>query len=305
MTIQQLNYIITIAETGSMNKAAEKLYIAQPSLTSAVQELEKEIGVAIFIRGGRGVTLTPEGMDFLRYAKNITDQVNEVQQHYGTTAQRKKKFGVSSQHYSFVVKAFVELAKEYDTSEYELAMRETMTKDVIYDVANHRSEIGILYLDDFNRSAMTKLIKAADLDITHLTDCKPYVYLWAGHPLAKKKKITFDELQKYPCLSFEQGDTATFYHAEEILSTKEYKRVIKANDRATMLNLMKGLNGYTLCSGIVCEELNGEEYIAVPFELGGNEKYESMEIIYITRRHYSLSTLGKAYIEKIKESVEQ
>lgn len=300
MTLQQLHYAITIAENGSLNKAAEILYITQPSLTSSMQELERELAITIFHRSGRGVTLTADGAEFLRYAKQVYSQYEMLVEKYRDPQNLKKKFGVSTQHYSFAVKAFVELVKSFDTARYEFAIRETMTKDVIGDVASLKSEIGILYLSDFNRAAVSKLLRAAGLEFHHLIDCRAYVYLWSGHPLAKQKSIRFEDLRDYPCLSFEQGDTSSFYFAEEILSTNEYIRTIKANDRATMLNLMIGLNGYTLCSGIICEELNGDSYIAVPFEADSAEEYSVMEIGYITRRNSILSGIGEKYIEEIK-----
>ena len=301
MTLQQLHYVITISEAGSLNKAAEQLYIAQPSLTSAIKELEKELGITIFNRSGRGVTLTQDGTEFLLYARQIYSQYEDLMDKYGDAQNLKKKFGVSTQHYSFAVKAFVELVKKFDTSQYEFAIRETKTKDVISDVANLRSEIGILYLSDFNRAAIMKLLRTNQLEFHHLIECRPYVYLWAGHPLADKKQITFAELKDYPCLSFEQGDASSFYFAEEILSTKEYTRTIKANDRATMLNLMIGLNGYTLCSGIICEELNGTDYLAIPFQADAEDDCNIMEIGYITKHNTVLSKTGKHYIEAIKQ----
>ena len=301
MTIQQLNYAITISEAGSINEASEVLYVSQPSLTESVKELEKELGITIFLRSGRGVSLTSEGADFILYARQVVNDYNELSERFGNSKNIKKKFGVSTQHYSFAVKAFVELVKERDMSRYEFAIRESRTRDVISDVASLRSEIGIIYLSEFNKSAITKLLRASDLEFHPLITCDAYVYLWAGHPLAKKKKITFEQLSDYPCLSFEQGDQASFYYAEEILSTKEYVKTIKANDRATMLNLMVGLNGYTLCSGIICEELNGDDYVAVPFDSKGEEEASRMQIGYITRKNQLLSKTGKLYIEKINE----
>lgn len=303
-TIQQIHYAITISEAGSFNKAAELLYVAQPSLTSSMQELEKEFGFKIFHRTGRGVTLTPEGADFILYARQVYNQYKELQDRFGKSKDMKKKFAVSTQHYSFAVKAFVELVKEYDTSQYDFAIRETQTKDVIADVANLRSEIGILYMSDFNRSTISKLLRTAGLKFYHLINCNAYVYLWSGHPLAENISIRFEELRDYPCLSFEQGDNASFYYAEEILSTSEYLRTIKANDRATMLNLMKGLNGYTLCSGIICEELNGDDYLAVPFDAGSVEESSVMELGYITRKNNILSSIGELYIQKISAYLE-
>ena len=298
MTLQQLKYILAISETGSMNKAAEQLYVSQPSLTSSVQELEKEIGIKIFNRSGRGVTLTNDGSEFIRYARQVVGQFDILSERYINKGSIKKKFGVSTQHYSFAVKAFVEMVKEFDTSKYEFAVRETKTAEIISDVATLRSEIGIIYLNDFNRKSITKLLSSNGLDFHSLTKCSPYVYLWKGHPLADEKKITFEQLADYPCLSFEQGDNSSFYLAEEILSTNEYQRIIKANDRATMLNLMIGLNGYTLCSGIICEELNGSDYTAVPFDCGDTD--EAMEIGYITLKNVILSEMAEIYIKELK-----
>lgn len=301
MTLQQLNYVITISECGSLNKAAEFLYVAQPSLTGAVKELEKELGITIFNRSGRGVTLTNDGTEFLLYARQVYAQYKELLEKYGKAGNLKKKFGVSTQHYSFAVKAFVEMVKTFDTSKYEFAIRETKTKEVIDDVSTMRSEIGILYLSDFNRKALLKILSSQQLEFHSIIHCKPYVYLWKGHPLAKQKSITLPELQQYPCLSFEQGESSSFYYAEEILSTCEYPRIIKANDRATMLNLMIGLNGYTLCSGIICEELNGDDYLAVPFEAEDKAVDDTMEIGYIIRKNTLLSKMGRLYIEEIKK----
>ena len=264
MTLQQLHYVITITEMGSFNKASEVLYISQPSLTGAVQELEKELGIVIFHRTRKGVTLTNDGLEFINHARQLYQQYEIILDKYGKGGMPKKKFGISTQHYSFAVKSFVEMVKRFNTAEYEFAIRETKTREVIEDVSTSKSEIGILYLSEFNRKIITKLLRTNHLEFHKLIDCKPYVYLWKGHPLSKLKSICFDMLTDYPCLSFEQGDTGSFYFAEEIFSTNVYPRTIKVNDRATMLNLMVGLNGYTLCSGIICEELNGTDYIAVP-----------------------------------------
>ena len=301
MTLVQLNYILTIAETKSLNKAAEQLYVSQPSLTSAVKELEKELGITLFYRSGRGVTLTNDGAEFLLYAKEIYSQYEHVLQKYKKGDGYKKKFGVSSQHYSFAVKAFVDMVKLFDLSKYEFAMKETKTNEIIQDVRTLKSEIGVLYLSDFNRKAILKLLQSANLEFHHLIDCKAYVYLWKNHPLAKEPYICFQQLEGYPCLSFDQGDNGSFYFAEEILSTNEYSQMIKANDRATMLNLMVGLNGYTLCSGIICEELNGNDFITVPFQEDEENQNSIMEIGYITRKNMILSKMGEAYIVSIKK----
>lgn len=305
MTLQQLHYAITISETGSLNKAAEILYVAQPSLTGSMQELEKELGIKIFHRSGRGVSLTNDGLEFIVYARQVYHQYEILMGKYGKSGKRKKKFGVSTQHYSFAIKSFVEMVKQFNTEEYEFAVRETKTKDIIDDVITSKSEIGILYLSDFNRKAIEKLLRTNNLEFHKLIDCNAFVYLWKGHPLANNKSIRFEELADYPCLTFEQGAEGSFYFAEEILSTNEYTRTIKATDRATMLNLMVGLNGYTLCSGIICEELNGSDYIAVPFEAEEDMVGSKMEIGYIVRQNIVLSSMGELYIEELCRYLKQ
>ncbi|MGN1048336.1 MAG: LysR family transcriptional regulator [Eubacteriales bacterium] len=299
MTLQQLHYVIAITEMGSFNKASEVLYISQPSLTGAVQELEKELGIVIFHRTRKGVTLTNDGLEFINHARQLYQQYEIILDKYEKGGMLKKKFGISTQHYSFAVKSFVEMVKRFNTAEYEFAIRETKTREVIEDVSTSKSEIGILYLNEFNRKIITKLLRTNNLEFHKLIDCKPYVYLWKGHPLSKLKSICFDMLTDYPCLSFEQGDTGSFYFAEEIFSTNVYPRTIKVNDRATMLNLMVGLNGYTLCSGIICEELNGTDYIAVPLEDEGDPSANTMEIGYIVKKDILLSSMSELYIREI------
>lgn len=296
MTLTQLRYIIAIADTGSMNEAAKSLFIAQPSLSQAVKELETEIGVELFRRSNRGVSVTQDGAEFLGYARQVTEQYELIESRYIDRANVKKKFGVSMQHYAFAVNAFVEMVKQFGMDEYEFALRETKTYEVIEDVKNFRSEIGILFINEFNQKVLRKLIKESELEFYPLMECGIYAYMWKGNPLAKRDEVTLEELAEYPCLAFEQGNYNSFYFAEEVLSTYDYKRLIRANDRATLLNLMKGLNGYTLCCGIICEVLNGEEYCAVKLK-----SEECMTIGYLKRKGMTLSPLGAKYLEEIRK----
>ncbi|MCR5761814.1 MAG: LysR family transcriptional regulator [Treponema sp.] len=305
MTIQQIKYVIGIADTGSFNKAAERLFISQPSLTVSVHELEVELGIQIFNRNGRGVSLTNDGIEFLASARELFFNYQVLLEKYGENGTLKKKFGVSAQHYSFAVKSFVEMVKKFNIDEYEFAIRETKTKDVIDDVANLKSEIGILYLSDFNRKIISQNLKIKNLEFHHLKDCKAYVYIWKEHPLAVKTEISLYDLQDYPCLSFEQGNESSYYYAEEILSDKEYNRTIKACDRATMLNLMRGLNGYTLCCGVISEELNGDDYIVVPFKETDDAVNRVMEIGYITKKNFNLNKIGECYIKEVKDYLDK
>lgn len=296
MTLIQLRYAITVADAGSMNEAAKKLFISQPSLSQSVRELEEEAGIEIFRRSTRGVSVTQEGAEFLGYARQVTEQYGLIESRYIERTNVKKKFGVSMQHYAFAVNAFVEMVKQFGMDEYEFAIRETKTYEVIEDVKSFRSEIGILFLNEFNEKVLRKLFTEAELQFHPLMECGIYAYMWKGHPLAGKEEVSLEELGDYPCLAFEQGNYNSFYFAEEVLSTYDYKQLIRANDRATLLNLMKGLNGYTLCCGIICEVLNGEEYCAV--RLRSDVR---MEIGYIKRKGMTLSPLGEKYLEEIRK----
>lgn len=296
MTLTQLRYALTVANAKSMNEAAKQLFISQPSLSAAIRDLEEEIGIEVFRRSNKGAYLTPEGEEFIGYASQVVDQYKLIEAKYVDKETVKKKFGVSTQHYTFAVNAFVEMVRQFGMDEYEFAVRETKTYEVIEDVKEFRSEIGIIYINDFNQKVLTKMIKESDLEFHPILDCGVYVYLWKGHPLANKEEISIEELEEYPCLAFEQGNYNSFYFAEEVLSTYEYKRLIRANDRATLLNLMVGLNAYTLCCGIICEGLNGEDYCAV--KLKSNEH---MTIGYLKRKGVALSPLGQKYLEEIRK----
>lgn len=296
MTLNQLNYVIALSKENSINSAAKKLFISQPSLTAALKALEEEVGFDIFLRTKSGVSLTAKGSEFLGYAKSVVDQYNILDAKYISQNHVKRTFHVSMQHYTFAVSAFVEVIKQYGMEEYEFEIHETKTYEVIENVKNQKSEIGVLYLNAYNRNVLGKIFHDAGLVFTPLFDCSIYVYMSKTNPLSKKKEIAMKDLDDYPCLAFAQGDYNSFYFAEEVLSTYNYKRLVRANDRATLLNLMVGINGYTLCSGIICEELNGTDYCAVKLKTD-----EKMTIGYIARRSSVLSKIGQRYVEELSK----
>ena len=295
MTIKQLQYAVTVAETGNMTEAARKLFIAQPSLTSAIHELEKEYGITLFFRSNKGIELTPEGDEFLGYARQVLEQANLINERYTGKSTGKQRFCVSSQHYSFVVEAFVRLLKEHGGDKYEFHMRETQTYDIIDDVAHLRSEIGILYLNSFNETIIRKTLKDNELTFSTLFKAKPHVFIGKDNPLVKKKILSLDDLNPYPRLSYEQGSHNSFYFSEEILSTVDCVKELVVCDRATLFNMLIGLNGYTICSGVISEELNGPNIIAKPL---GVDDY--MEIGYILPGNLHPSQLTLSYIEILK-----
>lgn len=300
MTLQQLKYVLMVADKRSMNQAAAALFISQPSLSAAVRDLEEEIGLTIFMRSNKGITVTAAGNEFLGYARQLMAQYALIDARYLSGAPVRKRFSVSMQHYSFAVQAFMRLVERFGMDEYEFAVHETKTYEVIEHVRRFDSELGVLYRNAFNEQVLMKVLREKGLSFTPLFDCHAYVYLWKGHPLAGRDLLTLDDLAEYPCLSFEQGENNAFYLAEEILSTYHYKRVIKADDRATCLNMMRGLNAFTLCSGIICAELNGGDYTALPLDSD-----ETMTIGYIKQKAMPLSPLGELYVEELKAFKDQ
>lgn len=296
MTLQQLKYVTMVAETGTITEAANRLYISQPSLTNAIHELEKEMNIVIFNRTNKGISLSREGEDFLGYARQILEQAAILEDKYKGNGGGKKQYCVSTQHYSFAVNAFVDLIKEYGQDEYDFSLRETQTYEIIEDVARLRSEIGILFLNDFNEAVINKILKSYDLEFHQLYVAKPHVFISRKHPLAGKDRITNEELEEYPYLSFEQGEHNSFYFSEEVFAAVERKKNIRVRDRATLFNLLIGLNGYTVCSGVIDKKLNGKDIIAVPLA-----DENDMRIGYITHRKGMLSRLGNTYLEAIKK----
>ena len=296
MTLQQLKYAVVTAEKGTVSEAAAALYIAQPSLTKAIKELEKEMGITIFHRTNKGVSVSKEGEVFLGYARQVLEQASLITEKYVHQSGGKQEFCVSTQHYSFAVNAFVDLIKAYGSENYDFSLRETQTYEIIDDVARLKSEIGVLYLNEFNQTVLHKILKANDLQFTELFEAEPHIFISKNHPLAHKDKITLDELKPYPYLVYEQGERNSFYFSEEFLSVLDMPKSIQVRDRATLFNLAIGLNGFTVSSGIIDKELNGEDIIAKPLEMDCD-----MHIGLIKKKNIMLSRYAESYISALKK----
>lgn len=296
MTLAQLKYVVTVARAGTLTEAAKELFISQPSLTKSIKELEKEMHVQIFERTNKGVLVSKDGEEFLAYARQVLEQAEILEEKYTNKSFRKQEFCVSTQHYSFAVNAFVDLIKLYGNEKYDFSLRETQTYEIIEDVADMKSEIGVLYKNYFNASVIDKLLKSHDLRFERLFVARPHIFVSSKSPLAQKKSVTMEELKPYPYLSFEQGDHNAFYFSEEIFSMVERPKNIRVRDRATLFNLLIGLDGYTVSSGVIDEKLNGSDIIAVPLDEEGE-----MEIGVVTHSRSHLSRLGKAYLEALKK----
>ncbi|WP_052222913.1 LysR family transcriptional regulator [Clostridium homopropionicum] len=296
MTLQQLRYAIEVAEKGSISEAAKSLFISQPSLSNAIKELETEIKTTIFTRTNKGILVTNEGAEFLGYARQVLQQTNLLEEKYLNEKTVKQKFSVSTQHYTFAANAFVDLVKEFGAEEYEFTINETKTWEIIEDVKNLHSEIGIIYLSNYNEAVLHKIFEENNLIFTELFVAKPHVFLYSRHPLATQKSIRIEELDQYPCLSFSQGQYNSFYFAEEILSTRTVKKSIKVSDRAAIVNFMIGLNGYTISTGLFPKYLHGDDIVSVPLEVE-----EKIQVGTIVHKDMILSRLGEIYLEALKK----
>ena len=298
MRIEQLDYLEKIIKHGSINLAAKELFLTQPTLSNAVKDLEQEMGIQLLIRSKKGVVLTDEGRRFMVYANQVLAQVKLLERQYKEKTVKKKVFAVSAQHYAFVVHAFVELIKNVETEEYQFTLRETATEKILTDVMKFRSDLGILYLNSFNQEIMKKLFKEHDLEFTPLFTASPHVFLSRDNPLTLKKSLSLADLEDYPYLSYEQGDNNSFYFSEEILSTISHKKSIKVTDRATIFNLMVGLNGYTISSGIISSELNDDKIVAIPLEVD-----DYITLGWLKHKQVKLSEMSLDYLERLKEHI--
>lgn len=298
MRIQQLEYLERIVEAGSINEAAKRLFLTQPSLSNAVKELENEMGIQIFQRSSGGISLTAEGREFMTYSKQILDQVNLMNERYKNGQQRKQSFSVSAQHYAFVVHAFVELIKSVNANEYQFTLRETETQNIFNDLAQFKSELGILYMNGFNQKIMQRLFKENNLVFTPLFVAKPHIFVSRYNPLTSKSSVDLSDLEDFPYLSYEQGEVNSFYFSEEILSTLSHKKSIKVSDRATIFNLMVGLNGYTISSGIISSKLNDDKIVAIPLNVD-----DDITMGWLKHRQVELSPLAERYLTMLKEHI--
>lgn len=298
MKLQQLRYVVKVAECGSITEASRRLFVSQPSITASIRELENEMGVHIFERTNKGVIVSEEGETFLGYARQVLDQADLLEDKYKGESEQVPHFSVSCQHYSFAVNAFVDVIRAFDAARYDFTLREEQTHEIIEDVAHMKSELGILYLSEHNREVIERMLSANELVFEGLFCAAPHVFVCADHPLAGRARVTLEDLEDYPFLSYEQGSYNSFYYSEELTSTFERRKNIRVRDRATLFNLAMGLNGYTVCSGVISHELNGPGIISIPLDVD-----EYMEIGIITRKNTTLTRYGQAYIDAIRQHI--
>lgn len=297
MTLQQLKYAVAVADTLNITEASKRVFISQPSLTAAIHELEEEMGVTIFNRSNKGVTITNEGDEFLSYARQVLEQAALLEDHYKGSEYGNTIFSVSCQHYSFAVNAFVDVIRKFGGPSYDFTLRETQTNEIIDDVTKMKSEIGVLYLSGKNEKVIRKMMQKNNLVFEALFTTPLHVFISSKNPLATKERITLADLKPFPYLTYEQGNFNSFYFAEEPLTAIDFDcpRNIKVRDRATLFNLLIGLDGYTICSGVISHKLNGKEIISKPLAV-----LDKMTIGIVMRKGVTLSRYAKEYITALQ-----
>jgi DNA-binding transcriptional LysR family regulator len=299
MTLQQLRYVVEVADAGSITAAAARLFISQPSLSAAVAELEAEMGVTIFERGARGVRVSEEGTRFLSYARQVIEQADLLESAYAHGTPPRRVFAVSSQHYAFVVNAFVELVREMGRDRYEFSLREGPTAGIIDDVRTQRSELGVLFRSPFNREVITGAVRRAELRFEPLFVARPHIFVSRTSPLAGRERVSLSDLEPFVRLTYDQGTQNSFFFSEELDPTEQADKNIVVTDRATLFNLLIGLDGYTISSGILSADLNGENIVAVPLESD-----EEMELGFVKLSGRPLSAVAARYVEHLRAYVQ-
>ena len=295
MNLNQIKYVLAVANSASMREAATNLYISQPALSSSIQELENELGIQIFERSNKGISLTDAGHEFLIYAKKVIGQYEILEERYLSPDKEKEKFSVSTQHYNFAIRSFANMIARFTPDKFLFSIHETKTREVLEHVRDLKSEVGVVSYSGGNEGVLRKLLKEYQLEFVPLMKRETYAYVWKGHPFADRKEISLEELRDYPCITFDQSDDSNFYLTEEAMADYDFNKLIKSDDRATTMELIASLQGYSIGSGMLAEDdaiLKGMISIKLKEE-------DPLTIGYITRKGSRLSTSGKAYVEEL------
>lgn len=295
MTILQLKYVIAIASSSSFREAAGKLFISQPALSSTIRELEEELGIQLFERTNKGIRLTESGNEFLIYAKEAVSQYELIEDRYLDSEKDKNHFSVSMQHYVFAVHAFVNVVKQFEHSKYVYSVQETRTDEVLNNVKNLKSEVGVISYSKSNEKLLMKILREYRLKFVPLLIKETYVYVWKDHPLANRDELSLEELREYPCVSFDQSSDNDFYLPEEALGDYNFDKLIKSTDRATTAELMSSLNGYSIGTGIMIDSMALKDgFVTIKLK-----EEDPLTIGYIIRDNHKLSDIGEAYIQEL------
>ncbi len=297
MTLQQLRYLIKVAECASLGAAAGALHVSQPSLSIAIRNLEKELGRSLFERGPGGMTLTLDGLEFLGYARQLLQQVDAITHKYKGEDTEKKHFSISTQHYTFIVDAFILFSRQFENSYYAFNYRETTTSGIIEDVRNGYSELGILFCSSYNQMIMRNIFADNDLIFNDILWQKPHILISHRHPLASKSVVRPEDLKDYPCVTYDRGRGASTFFAEEVLCERPCNQMITVTDRSTVASLLNAMQAYNISTGIL-SSMMGDGIVSVPLD---TEEY--IRVIYIRRKAYQLTPLAEDFLNCVTDVI--
>ncbi len=297
MTIQQCKYVLEIAKTGSFNKAAKQLFIAQSSLSMSIKSLEQELKIQIFERSGNGIRLTDDGSEFVKYATQICENSDFVSERYSSNKVQQKLY-IVTQHYDFIADIFGKmLSKITDIDEYKFALREIQTYDVIREVETAYSDIGILAIKDSDYDIMKRYLGRKGLLFTPFLHAKPHVFMRKTHPLAKAEVLRNADLKDFPYVSYEQGEHNSSFFTEEIMNVPYVSKHIEISDRATLMNVLLLTDSYTIGTGIMPSALNRKDIVSIPL------KSDEFYIIgYILNEDRKISGMLEKFITLLEKS---
>ena len=298
MNIQQLRYVVAIANSGTFREAAEKMYVSQPSLSISVRDLEKELGFKIFRRTSSGTFLTRRGMEFYEKAQELVKGFDVFQNQYANPEEEKDEFSIASQHYDFLPPTITAFSQQYpDYKNFRIF--ESTTVQILDEVAQGHSEIGIIYLNNQNQKGVMQRIEKLGLEVIELIPFQTHIYLREGHPLAKKKELVMDDLVDLPTVRFTQEKDEYLYYSENFVDTSASSQMCNVTDRATLNGILERTDAYATGSGFLdSDSVNGITVIPLNDNLNNR-------MVYVKREEVDLSQAGTLFVEVMQEYFDQ
>ena len=298
MNIQQLRYVVAIANSGTFREAAEKMYVSQPSLSISVRDLEKELGFKIFRRTSSGTFLTRRGMEFYEKAQDVVKGFDIFQNQYASPEEEKKEFSISSQHYDFLPPLMTEFSIRYPENK-NFRIFESTTVQILDEVAQGHSELGIIYLNRQNTKGIMQRVDKLGLEVVDLIPFHTHIYLRKGHPLAKKKKLVMEDLAQLPTVRFTQEKDEYLYYSENFVDTSSSSQMFNVTDRATLNGILERTDAYATGSGFLdSQSVNG--ITVIPLEDNLDNK-----MVYVKREEMDLSPVAEKFVEVMVEYFDQ
>ena len=298
MNIQQLRYVVAIANSGTFREAAEKMYVSQPSLSISVRDLEKELGFKIFRRTSSGTFLTRRGMEFYEKAQELVKGFDIFQNQYANPEEEKDEFSIASQHYDFLPPTITAFSERYpDYKNFRIF--ESTTVQILDEVAQGHSEIGIIYLNNQNKKGIMQRVEKLGLEVIELIPFHTHIYIREGHPLAQKEELVMEDLADLPTVRFTQEKDEYLYYSENFVDTSASSQMFNVTDRATLNGILERTDAYATGSGFLdSDSVNGITVIRLKDNLDNR-------MVYVKREEVELSQDGTLFVEVMQEYFNQ